>query len=82
MLKRDIKNKDSFLDFLNNFIYLHITKKTAEILAELKLNYDNKGLKLPLADLLIAAQTKENNFTLVTKDSHFETIEEIEKIIL
>jgi tRNA(fMet)-specific endonuclease VapC len=82
LLRRDVKSKEGSLEFLNKFSYLHITKKTAEILAELKTNNSKKGINLPLADLLIAAQVKENNLLLITKDNHFKQIEEIDKIIL
>jgi|SRR3989344_5573100 len=80
--KKNIKNKDKALEFINNFEILRITKKTAEILSELKIKYDRLGINFSLADLLIASQVIENQMLLLTKDSDFEKIEELKKFIL
>ena len=82
ILKRNVKNKEESLEFLNKFSYLHLTKRTAEILAELKVKYEKKGISLSMADFLIVAQVKENNLLLVTRDNHFSDIEEINMVIL
>ena len=82
IIKRSPKNKEEAIVFLQKFAYINITKKTAEILAELKIKYENKGITLPLADFLIIAQVREGNHLLITKDTHFKGIEEINKIIL
>ena len=82
ILKKSPKNKEESLNFLNKFFYLDTTKRTAEILAELKTKYEKMGANIALADLIIAAQVKENNLILVTKDNHFARIEEINKIII
>src|SRR3989338_1841431 len=58
--KRKIKNKEKAIEFINKFGLLDINKRTAEILAELKIKYDRLGIEFSLADLLIAAQTIEN----------------------
>jgi len=79
---RKPKKYKELLDFVNGFSVLDITKNTASILADLKIKYDNLGISLPLADLLIASQVIENNLTLVTKDKDFEKINEIKRIIL
>ena len=70
------------MEFIEKFPFLNIKKETARILSDLKYNYEKKGITLPLADLLIAAQTIENNMTLVTMDKGFERIEELKKIII
>jgi predicted nucleic acid-binding protein len=77
-IKDSIKEKE----ILDKFNFLSATKKTAEELAELKYNYDKKGMTLSLADLFIASQAIENNMTLITKDSDFNKIEELDKIII
>lgn len=79
---KDIKNKEKAMSFINKFHILKITKKTAEILSELKKEYDDKGEMLPLADLLIASQVIENDCILVTLDKDFKRIEELNKLIL
>ena len=81
-LKRSPKNKEETINFLKEFAYLNTTRRTAEILAELKAKYDKRGISLSLTDLLIAAQVYEGNHLLITKDNHFSQIDEIRKIIL
>ena len=80
--KRKIKTKEKAIEFINKFGLLDINKRTAEILAELKIKYDRLGIEFSLADLLIAAQTIENQMLLVTKDKNFDKIKELNKFIL
>lgn len=75
--EKSIKNREKFIAFVEKFGVMQTTKKTAEILVGLKKNYE-----LPLADLLIAAQTLEIGGVLVTKDRDFEKINEIEKVFV
>ena len=79
---RSPKNQADAVEFINNFYCLPATKKTAEILAELRNKYLAKGLEINLADFIIASHAKENSMVLVTKDRAFEKIEEIDKIII
>lgn len=79
---KNLKNKEKILSFLNNFTVLHTTSKTSSLLVSLKHKYDQKGLALPLADLLIASLTIENDGVLLTKDKDFLNIEELKKIII
>ena len=78
------RNKDyeKRVAFIDRFNILKTSKKTAEILADLRIKYEHQGITLPLADLLIASQVIENQLTLVTLDKDFEKIEELKKIIL
>ncbi len=76
------KRYKELLEFVNNFNVIKITKKTADILSDLKIKYDNLGITLNLSDLLIASQVLENQLILVTKDKNFDKIKEIKKIIL
>ena len=71
------KNKEKAKSFIEIFEVLQTTKITAEKLVYLRKNYE-----LPIPDLIIAAQTLENNGTLITKDNDFEQIQEMNKIIL
>src|SRR3989344_3574031 len=80
--KKNIKNKKAALEFINNFEILQITKETANILSELKIRYNKLGVNFSLTDLLIAAQVIENQMLLITKDSDFNKIKELNKIIL
>lgn len=76
------KNLNESIELIEEFDVLQTTKKTAHILSKLKIKYDKLGKKIPLADLLIASIVMENKMTLVTRDNHFEVIEELDKIIL
>ncbi|MFH1649198.1 MAG: PIN domain-containing protein [Candidatus Woesearchaeota archaeon] len=67
---------------LDKLIFLTPTRRTAEIVAKLKLEQETKGKPLPLADIMIAAQAREHNLTLVTKDSDFLGIEGIKVKII
>lgn len=71
------KNKEKFREFLEQFYVMHTSNKTADILVSLMQEHE-----LPMADLLIAAQTIENGSILVTKDKDFERIKEVDKIII
>ena len=82
IIPKNIKNKQLMIEFVNNFNCLKVSAKTAEILAELKYKYDNNGMAITLADLIIAEQVMENNMVLVTKDKDFEKIIEMKKVIL
>jgi predicted nucleic acid-binding protein len=75
------KKYSELKEFVDQFNVLSTTKKTAEILSNLRIKYDASGEKLPLADLLIASQIIENQLVLVTKDKDFERIKELKKII-
>lgn len=79
---RNPKDYDKKLAFLNKFNTLKTSRKTAEILADLRIKYDSIGITLPLADFLIASQTIENDLILVTMDKDFEKIESLKKIII
>lgn len=74
---KNIKNREKSIEFIEKFNVLDITKNTTDFLIKLKKSYE-----LPLADLLIAAQTFENNAILITNDNDFKEINEIKKIIL
>ncbi len=80
--EKNLKNKLKALYFLKKFLVLHTSQQTSPLLADLKYKYDKKGISLPLADLLIATLTIENNKILVTKDKDFAQIEELKKIFI
>lgn len=72
--RQELENTEA-REFIENFNVLNATKKTARELADLKIQTDSEGKKIPLADLLIAAQAKENDFVVITKDKHFKDID-------
>ena len=81
-MKRNPKRKEKEIEILDSFICLNASKRTAQILTDLRIKYSEKGIQLSLADLIIASTAKEHDLILVTKDNHFSKIEEINKIIL
>jgi len=46
------------------------------------LSLEKKGAKIPINDVWIAASCMEVGGTLITRDQHFEFVEQIEKLIL
>jgi predicted nucleic acid-binding protein len=80
--KKIEKNREKAYNFLQKFPLIYPSKRTAEILAELREKYQEKGSLLPLADMMIVSQVKEHGLLLVTMDRDFEKIGEIRKIIL
>lgn len=80
-----IRKNKSFqvnLEFLKRFSILHTTNLSAEILSDLKIKYEKRGIPLPLADLLSASIVIDNNLTFLTRDKDFENLEELKKIII
>ncbi|MBI4181546.1 MAG: type II toxin-antitoxin system VapC family toxin [Candidatus Aenigmarchaeota archaeon] len=76
--KRNPKNREKSLAFIQEFVIVHTTLQTAAVLSLLKERYPSCSL----ADLFIAAQAIENGMMLVTRDLDFEKIAELDKIIL
>ena len=79
---RSFKNQAKAVEILHTFTCLPTTRRTADILADLRYKYDAKGLSINLADLIIASQAIEHNMILLTKDKTFNQIEELRTIIL
>lgn len=76
-IKQLTKRKNEAIKFLENFDIINTTENTAEVMASLRFKYDNVGIHLSLADLIIASLAIENNMTLVTSDKDFQNIKEL-----
>lgn len=76
------RNKERSMAFIELFHFLEPTKRTANILSDLKYKYEKLEKSFSLSDLMIASQAIENSMTLVTSDRHFQEISELKKIIL
>lgn len=76
------KNKAKAIMFIEIFHFITPTKKTAEMISNLRNKYEKSGKSFSFADLFIASQTIENNMILVTRDKKYGDMEELEKIIL
>ena len=81
IINKTEKNFDYAYSFLQSFAFLEPTKKSSEILAQMKEKYERLGKNIALADLFIASQVKEHNLLLITKDKGFEKIDEIKCIL-
>lgn len=82
LIEKSPFNKNKALSHISLFPVLSADKITAKIIAELKYNYDKKGIAIPLADLIIAAQTIQHRMKLLTRDALFNKIAEIDKKIV
>ena len=61
---------------------LNATAETAEVFGQVKFNLKRSGTPLPINDVWIAACCMEVGGTLLTRDRHFEVVEQIESIIV
>ncbi len=59
---------------------LSVDSDTADIYAELRLTLENAGKKIPMNDLWIAAIVCQHKLPIVSRDSHFDHITEIQRI--
>lgn len=73
-IQENIRRIDEFV--LNNTI-LACNTDTARRYGELKNRLKEKGKPLPENDIWIAAIAKQYELTLVTKDEHFEAVEDL-----
>jgi tRNA(fMet)-specific endonuclease VapC len=76
-IKQLTKRKSEAIKFLENFDIINTTENTAEVMASLRFKYDNLGIQISLADLIVASLAIENNMTLVTSDKDFQNIKEL-----
>ncbi len=64
-------------EFAGAMIVLDCDRSTAESYAAVKYQLRQKGRPIPENDVWIAALTRQHGLTLVSRDSHFEAIEEL-----
>mgnify|MGYP006269496271 CR=1 FL=1 len=61
---------------------INVDAEVARKYALIYLSLEKKGGKIPLNDVWIAASCMEVGGTLLTRDQHFEVVEQIETLIL
>ena len=61
---------------------IDVNADVARKYALIYLSLEKKGAKIPINDVWIAASCMEVGGTLITRDQHFEFVEQIEKLIL
>jgi predicted nucleic acid-binding protein len=61
---------------------INVDAEVARKYALIYLSLEKKGAKIPINDVWIAASCMEVGGTLLTRDQHFEVVEQIETLIL
>ena len=80
--RRFNENKlQQFIDRLRIEI-INVHPDVARKYAVIYLSLQKKGSKIPINDVWIAASCMEVGGTLLTRDKHFESVEQIEAVIL
>ena len=65
-----------------NVDIIDVDSDVARKYAVIYLSLQKKGAQIPINDVWIAASCMEVGGTLLTRDKHFEVVEQIEKVIL
>lgn len=75
------KKLKQFIDLLSVDVIL-VDADVARKYATIYLSLVNKGAKIPINDVWIAASCMEVGGTLLTRDKHFAVVDQIETVIL
>lgn len=75
------KKLKQFIDILHVDIIV-VNADVARKYARIYLSLINKGTKIPINDVWIAASCMEVGGTLLTKDKHFDAVDQIDRVIL
>lgn len=77
-------NEDKFQAFIEllNVDIIHVNLDVARKYARIYLSLQQRGQKIPINDVWIAACCMEAGGTLLTRDKHFNSVDQIETIIL
>lgn len=75
------ENLERIDEFIANSTLLGCDAETARHYGNVKNNLRLKGRPLPENDIWIAALTLQYNLTLVTRDAHFQEVENLQTVI-
>jgi len=75
---RKTKRDENIRDYLRAIECLPAARSTAELAGDLASQYAMQGQNLTTDDCLIAATAMENNLVLVTADTRFKIVKELE----
>ena len=67
-------------DYLHLYKILPVTEETSRHYAELRLSLKRAGPPIPLNDLWIAAQCREYDLPILSRDRHFDVADEIRRV--
>ncbi len=70
-------NLPKFREFISRCLPMYITDEVAECYASIRLSLKNRGKPIPENDIWIAAVCVSSNIPLLTKDKHFDNVEEL-----
>ena len=73
-------NQKRFLEFINSCIILENNLHVADNYAEIRLKLKMKGRPIPENDIWIAAVCISNEIKFISRDKHFENIENLDFI--
>jgi tRNA(fMet)-specific endonuclease VapC len=77
-------NTPTNLDRLEAFIagagFLSCDDRTARLYGEIKTSLREKGKPIPDNDIWIAASAQQHSLTLVTRDVHFDEVDELHRV--
>jgi tRNA(fMet)-specific endonuclease VapC len=71
------KHLEKLISFLELCTILDIDSATARYFGEIMATLYKKGKPIPTNDVWIAATVKQHNLTLISRDKHFEEIDDI-----
>ena len=71
------KNVARIEDFLRDAVSLPCDNSTARIYGEIKTSLRRKGRPIPDNDIWIAATAKQHLVSLVTRDEHFDDVDDL-----
>ena len=79
--KSEVK-QNAALEHLRVYGLLNTTTKSSTLFAQLKKSLEDSGKHIPLMDLLTASIVMSAGATLVTRDTHFKSIEGLSVVVL
>lgn len=77
---RSTENLERIKDFVTNITVLGCDVETDDCYGEVKNKLRLKGKPLPENDIWIAAIALQHNLTLVTRDAHFQEVENLSTV--
>lgn len=72
---KNVENLEIYWQFIDACTIIGITRKTAEIYSDIRLQLKRNGKPIPENDIWIAAVCKEHNLMIATADIHFSYID-------
>ena len=78
---RKMSDQERAKQSLEVYEIIHTTKRSSQLLAEIKYYLDRDGKSIPIFDAVIASIVLDNNAVLLTSDSHFKRVPNLSVIV-